>query len=58
MHRTSTVVVGAGQCGLAASRCLTERGVDHVVLERGEVAAHGQPAVAGPDDHDRDVRHA
>ncbi|MGD9530833.1 NAD(P)-binding domain-containing protein [Pseudonocardia sp.] len=38
MQRTSTVVVGAGQCGLAASRCLTERGVDHVVLERGEVA--------------------
>jgi len=33
-----TVVIGAGQAGLAASRCLTDRGVDHVVLERGRVA--------------------
>ena len=33
-----TVVIGAGQAGLAASRCLTEHGVDHVVLERGRVA--------------------
>ena len=24
--------------GLAASRCLTERSIDHVVLERGEIA--------------------
>jgi putative flavoprotein involved in K+ transport len=36
--RTTTVVVGAGHCGLAASRCLTERSIDHVVLERNEVA--------------------
>src|SRR3974390_170532 len=36
--RTTTVVVGAGQSGLAMSRCLTERSVDHVVLERNEVA--------------------
>jgi putative flavoprotein involved in K+ transport len=35
---TTTVVIGAGQAGLAMSRCLAERGVDHVVLERGEVA--------------------
>lgn len=35
---TGTVVVGAGQAGLALSRCLTERGHDHVVLERGRVA--------------------
>ena len=35
---TTTVVVGAGHCGLAMSRCLAERSVDHVVLERGEVA--------------------
>jgi putative flavoprotein involved in K+ transport len=33
-----TVVIGAGQAGLAASRCLTDRGVEHVVLERGRVA--------------------
>jgi putative flavoprotein involved in K+ transport len=31
-------VIGAGQAGLAMSRCLTERSIDHVVLERGEVA--------------------
>jgi putative flavoprotein involved in K+ transport len=35
---TSVVVVGAGHCGLAVSRCLSLRSVDHVVLERGEVA--------------------
>jgi len=36
--RTTTVVVGAGHCGLAMSRCLADRAIDHVVLERGEVA--------------------
>lgn len=36
--RATTVVIGAGQAGLAMSRCLTERSIDHVVLERGEVA--------------------
>lgn len=34
----TTVVVGAGQAGLATSRCLTDHGIDHVVLERGRVA--------------------
>ena len=38
MRTTDTVVIGAGQAGLAMSRCLAERGVDHVVLERGRVA--------------------
>jgi putative flavoprotein involved in K+ transport len=38
MRRTTTVIVGAGHSGLAMSRCLAERSVDHVVLERGEVA--------------------
>jgi putative flavoprotein involved in K+ transport len=38
MRRTDVVVVGGGQAGLAASRCLQARGVDHVVLERGRVA--------------------
>jgi putative flavoprotein involved in K+ transport len=33
-----TVVIGAGQAGLAVSRCLTGRDIDHVVLERGRVA--------------------
>jgi putative flavoprotein involved in K+ transport len=37
MH-TPVVIIGGGQAGLAMSRCLTERSIDHVVLERGEVA--------------------
>src|SRR5687768_18215722 len=32
------VVIGAGHSGLAMSRFLSERAIDHVVLERGEVA--------------------
>lgn len=36
--RTTTVIIGAGHAGLAMSRCLTELGVEHVLLERGEVA--------------------
>ena len=32
-----SVVIGAGQAGLAMSRCLTDRGVSHVVLERGRI---------------------
>ncbi len=35
--RTTTVVIGAGQSGLAMSRRLSDRSIDHVVLERGEV---------------------
>ena len=38
MRTTDTLVIGAGQAGLAMSRCLADRGVDHVVLERGRVA--------------------
>jgi putative flavoprotein involved in K+ transport len=38
MRRVETVVVGAGQAGLALSRCLSDLGRDHVVLERGRVA--------------------
>src|ERR1700747_3088996 len=34
----SVVVIGAGQAGLAVSRGLTVRGVEHVVLERARVA--------------------
>ncbi|HEY9477677.1 MAG TPA: NAD(P)/FAD-dependent oxidoreductase [Microbacteriaceae bacterium] len=36
--KTAVVVIGAGQSGLAMSRRLTERSIDHVVLERGVVA--------------------
>src|SRR5688500_5817898 len=38
IEQVTAVVIGAGHLGLAASRCLTERSIDHVVLERGEVA--------------------
>ncbi|GAB3447272.1 NAD(P)-binding domain-containing protein [Actinophytocola sediminis] len=38
IEHTTTVVIGAGHAGLAASHFLTERALDHVVLERGEVA--------------------
>jgi len=31
-------VIGAGHAGLAMSRCLAERGIEHVVLERGAIA--------------------
>jgi putative flavoprotein involved in K+ transport len=36
--RVTTVIVGAGHAGLAMSQCLTARSIDHVILERGEVA--------------------
>jgi putative flavoprotein involved in K+ transport len=36
--RTTTVVVGAGHAGLAVSHYLSRRSIDHVVIERGEVA--------------------
>jgi putative flavoprotein involved in K+ transport len=38
MRTIASVVIGAGHAGLAMSRCLSERALDHVVLERGEVA--------------------
>jgi putative flavoprotein involved in K+ transport len=37
MRSITAVVIGAGHAGLAMSRCLGERSIDHVVLERGEV---------------------
>lgn len=42
-HRQGTgtvdvIVIGAGHCGLAMSRLLSLRGIEHVVLERGQVA--------------------
>ncbi|HEY3519150.1 MAG TPA: NAD(P)/FAD-dependent oxidoreductase [Gammaproteobacteria bacterium] len=38
VERVTVVVIGAGHTGLAVSRMLTERSIEHVVLERGEVA--------------------
>ncbi len=38
MRTATTIIVGAGHAGLAMSRCLTDRSIDHVLLERGDVA--------------------
>ena len=38
MRFATTIIIGAGQSGLAMSSHLTARSIDHVVLERGEVA--------------------
>jgi putative flavoprotein involved in K+ transport len=38
VRRITTVVVGAGQAGLAMSHCLSGRSIEHVLLERGRVA--------------------
>src|SRR3712207_2436340 len=37
LHRADTVIIGAGQAGLALSRWLTADGHDHVLLERGRI---------------------
>jgi putative flavoprotein involved in K+ transport len=37
MSYIDTIIIGGGQAGLAMSRALTDRGVEHVVLERGNV---------------------
>lgn len=37
MIATEVIIVGAGQAGLAMSRCLSEQGRPHVVLERGRI---------------------
>jgi putative flavoprotein involved in K+ transport len=38
VRHTTTVIIGAGQAGLAMSHCLSDVGIEHVVLERGKVA--------------------
>jgi putative flavoprotein involved in K+ transport len=38
VRHTTAVIIGAGQAGLAMSRCLSDLGIEHVVLERGKVA--------------------
>ncbi len=32
------IVIGAGHAGLAISHCLTERSIEHTIIERGEIA--------------------
>ncbi|MGI9624615.1 MAG: NAD(P)-binding domain-containing protein [Acidimicrobiales bacterium] len=36
--QTTVVIIGGGHSGLAMSKCLSDRSVDHVVLERGQIA--------------------
>ena len=38
IRKTDVIIIGAGQAGLATSRCLVDLGIDHVVFERGEIA--------------------
>jgi len=38
MRTVTTIIIGAGHAGLAMSRRLAERSIDHLILERGEVA--------------------
>ena len=38
MRYATTVIIGAGQSGLAFSKELADRSIDHVLIERGEVA--------------------
>lgn len=37
MHNPDVIIIGGGQAGLAMSRSLTLRGIDHVVLERSRI---------------------
>jgi len=38
MRTVTTVIIGAGHAGLAMSHWLASRSIDHVILERGQVA--------------------
>lgn len=44
MPRIDTVVIGAGHAGLAMSRCLADREVAHVVLDRGRIGERWRTA--------------
>ena len=44
MPRTDTVIIGAGHAGLAMSRCLADREVPHVVLDRGRLGERWRTA--------------
>ncbi|WP_241630710.1 FAD-dependent monooxygenase, partial [Rosenbergiella nectarea] len=37
-HKVDTVVIGAGQAGIAISQHLTEKGISHRVLEKNRIA--------------------
>ena len=44
MPHSDTVIIGAGHTGLAMSRCLADRGVGHVVFDRGCVGERWRTA--------------
>ena len=37
MKKTTVIIIGAGQCGLAMSHALSQRSIDHLVMDRGEI---------------------
>ena len=39
MLSTDVAIIGAGQAGLAVSRCLSDRAIDHLVFERDEIGS-------------------
>src|SRR4051794_14522743 len=39
MYRTDVAVIGAGQAGLALSRCLAASAIDHLVFERNDIGS-------------------
>lgn len=59
MERVDTVVVGAGQAGVAVSEHLSAAGIEHLVLERGRIAERWRSerwdslVANGPAWHDR-----
>jgi putative flavoprotein involved in K+ transport len=59
MEKINTLVIGAGQGGVATSEHLRKQGVEHVVLERGRIAERWRSerwdslVANGPAWHDR-----
>ena len=59
VEKVDTLVVGAGQAGVAMSEHLTRNGVPHLVLERGRIAERWRSerwdslVANGPAWHDR-----
>ena len=43
MKHTTTIIIGVGQAGLAMSRELSNRSIDHVIIEREEIADSREP---------------
>ena len=58
-RHVNTLIVGAGQAGLAMSAHLSQQGIDHLVLERDRIAERWRTArwdslvANGPAWHDR-----